>query len=989
MTTWRLLALTLSCLFPVLGEAQNLSLKWSKSWGDNSLQEVMATTVDENGNIFVASRFQGTVDFDPGGGSMTFSAGGLYDIAISKFDANGVFLWAKEIGGNGNDWPNDIAVDDSGSVYVTGTYSALMDLDPGPGVFNRFPVGNFDVFLIKLDNDGLFKWGASFGGNFQDYGYGLATDDHENRYACRKFRSQVAFDPGPGIATRIALGSGNAFVSRFDKNGNFEAVVSLGSGGDEYGRDVAIDNEKNVIVTGYFGDGPSDFDPGSGIANLFANSTDVFVCKLDSNFNYLWAKDFGGTFDEEAYRIEVDEQGNIYTTGVFGNVIDFDPGSGQSFVVAQGEEDIFLHRFKPNGDFDFVRTIGNNTEEYVYNMTRTASGDIYLTGSYRDSLDFDPGIGQYYLVSEDESEDIFLLKLDSLGNFGFALSLGGDEDDRGRSVSIIGDEVILGGAFESINMDTDPGTGIAPLSSAGGTDAFFLRLGDCQDFTVVADTAVCGSYVWTQDGMTYSRSGIFTDTLTNVANCDSVLALVLTVYPSDTVHLTQVACDSFFWTANSVNYTTSGLYSDTLMNRFGCDSVLTLDLIIEQSRVDTTRISACDIYQWPANNQNYSQSGIYSDTLLNAAGCDSLVVLDITLENSSGSVQTINSCERFVWPVTGDTLKNSGTYLDTLTNQSGCDSLLTLFLTIHSPTFSTVNESVCDSYFWPVNGNTYTSSGTYMDTLISASGCDSVLTLNLTVLSSSSSLETTTACDSYQWNGNTYTTSGTYVDTLVSASGCDSVLTLDLTVLSSSSSQETTTACDSYLWNGNTYTTSGTYVDTLINASGCDSVLTLNLTINSVLDTGVTISGSTLTANSASASYQWLDCDAGFAIILGETSQSFSPAANGTYAVEITENGCVDTSSCVLVTTIGNWESERPFSLSLFPNPTDGEFTIHFGKYTGEFSVIIADLAGREVYKAKYAGKDRATIELDEPSGIYLVSVFNGVHKATIRLQLK
>lgn len=817
--------------------AQGVSLAWAKSWGDNQEQEVMATAVDSNGNVFVASRFQGTVDFDPGPGVVSFGAGSLYDIAVSKFDANGTFLWAKEIGGNGNDYPLDIAIGDSGSVYITGTYGALMDFDPGPGTLNRFPVGNIDVFLIKLDNNGIFKWGISFGGSFQDYGYGLAVDEDNSVYVCGEFRSSVDFDPGSGFANRLALSSANAFVSKYDLNGNYQDVANLGSGGTERGRDVAIDADKNVIVTGFFSNGPSDFDPGSGIANLFANSDDVFVCKLDSNLNYEWAKDFGGNFNDEAYHLEVDDHGNIYTTGIFGNTVDFDPGSGQSFVVAEGEEDIFLHRFKPNGDFDFVKTFGSDSVEFSYGMTRSNEGDIYLTGGFTDSLDMDPDTSaQSFLVPNASSVDVFFAKFDSLGTYEFANSIGGSGEDYGRSISLVLGDIVLGGAFSSSNMDFDPGSGVSSLSSAGGTDAFISRNGDCGQYLSSIDTTVCGSFVWGQTGLSYTSSGTYYDTVAITGPCDSIYALVLTVIQADTSRDTVSACDSYLWVADSVTYTSSGQYIDTLENIFGCDSLVYLDLSILNSTSDTDTVVACDIYQWSANNQSYTSSGFYQDTITNQAGCDSLVFLDLSINLSTSGSDSIIRCDSYLWPTNNQTYTNSGIYIDTLTNSQSCDSIVSLVLTINNSNSSFDTVVSCDQYFWIANNQTYIQSGVYIDTLNNQFGCDSIARLNLTINNSNSGSDTVVSCDAYQWpaNNQTYTMSGIYVDTLLNQQACDSVVSLYLTINNSNSGSDTVTACDSYTWptNNQSYSNSGIYFDTLTNSLQCDSVVSLVLTIN-------------------------------------------------------------------------------------------------------------------------------------------------------------
>ena len=185
-----------------------------------------------------------------------------------------------------------------------------------------------------------------------------------------------------------------------------------------------------------------------------------------------------------------------------------------------------------------------------------------------------------------------------------------------------------------------------------------------------------------------------------------------------------------------------------------------------------------------------------------------------------------------------------------------------------------------------------TSSGAYNDILQSADGCDSIVTLNLTINNSTSSDTTATACDSFVWRGVTYTGSGTYSETLQTISGCDSVVTLNLTINNSTTGDTTATACDSFDWYGNTYTSTGTYSETLQTINGCDSVVTLNLTIN----TSPSFSFSDDTISQCNVDSVLLDAGAGYASYNwsngANTPQTYA-ASNGFYTATVTDaNGC-------------------------------------------------------------------------------------------------
>jgi hypothetical protein len=236
---------------------------------------------------------------------------------------------------------------------------------------------------------------------------------------------------------------------------------------------------------------------------------------------------------------------------------------------------------------------------------------------------------------------------------------------------------------------------------------------------------------------------------------------------------------------------------------------------------------------------------------------------------------------------------------------------------------------------------------------------------------------TVSECDSYTTpSGTVLTTSGSYSDTLPSVAGCDSVITIDLTIQSSTASTITASSCDSYTSpSGAVYTTSGNYTDVIVNAAGCDSTITIQLTINTV-NNSVSQNGAVLTAQQSGASYQWLNCQTGFSAIAGATGQSFTATSNGNYAVRIDVNGCVDTSACTLVSGIGIGEDiQRNFQV--YPNPNHGVFVAKFTDRTFAEYVRIVDLNGREVYRNEIYTSGELVIETALESGIYFVELLS------------
>ena len=382
------------------------------------------------------------------------------------------------------------------------------------------------------------------------------------------------------------------------------------------------------------------------------------------------------------------------------------------------------------------------------------------------------------------------------------------------------------------------GSQTATLSSASGCDSLAtLNLTVNPEVSSTTDITICDDllpYSW--NGLTFNAAGSQTATLSSAAGCDSLATLNLIVNTSISNTDIQTACDSYTWIDGNTYTTSNNSATVMLSTSDGCDSLVTLDLSINNSYNTTDIQGACDSYTWIDGNTYTTSNNTATMMLTSIAGCDSLVTLDLTIDNSLTGTDVQTACDSYTWidGITYTSSNNTATVL--LTASGGCDSLVTLDLTIGTSNTGIDVQTACDSYTW-IDGNTYTTSNNSATwTLTNASGCDSTVTLDLTITNSNTGTDVQTACDSYTWiDGNTYTTSNNSATwTLTNASGCDSTVTLDLTITNSNTGTDVQTACDSYTWiDGNTYTTSNNSATwTLTNASGCDSTVTLDLTIN-------------------------------------------------------------------------------------------------------------------------------------------------------------
>lgn len=260
------------------------------------------------------------------------------------------------------------------------------------------------------------------------------------------------------------------------------------------------------------------------------------------------------------------------------------------------------------------------------------------------------------------------------------------------------------------------------------------------------------------------------------------------------------------------------------------DSLFLTKTIRVQTLSSTQEASTCSDVPYSWLGQQLVESGVYIDTLVSqTTGCDSIVTLYLTVEEAIMAEFERSSCEAFEW--NGHTFTESGVYVDTLVSPTtGCDSIVTLHLTIDESIVEQFEESHCERFEW--NGHTYTESGTYEYLGQTASGCDSLAIMHLTIYHVDTTYFEVTTCDSYEWNGQTLTEGGLYEQVTQNIHGCDSVLVLNLTLGDAFNMEKSVETCNSYHWRGQTYTTSGTYVDEAPSPYGCDSTFVLHLTLD-------------------------------------------------------------------------------------------------------------------------------------------------------------
>ena len=714
---------------------------------------------------------------------------------------------------------------------------------------------------------------------------------------------------GNTISSGVSLsGSGtpDVFVTKHDPSGNLLWTYNTNTqtSGGAISTDIEVAPDGSIIVVGYFGTAAfTDFNPGLPGGELTSGTyDDVFILKLNNDGSFNWVKKVGGYgVQDMPNNVRVDSNGNIYVVGKFNGMGNYSTNGGTITLTSSGDYDGFVLKLDSQGNSLWANQIGGSTYDEVKDLTIKGNGNISCVGYFTGSVDFDPSSNQSVITSNSGSSDGFLIEYTTTGGLSNIWTFGSSGTDRGISIdSDENDRLYISGIFTG-TVDFNPSNGTYNLTSSSTSASFQMALD--QNSNLVFANTFSSTYGGLPQKIIVKGSRVYlTGSFYGSTDFD----------PNTNVAFTM-----------STNPNIEDIY------------LCILDLV-------GNFISA---YELNSGSQILRPSDLFVD---NANSI--LLTGDVkgTLDVDPGpNTVNVSSFPQYA----GYTVK----LLDNCVITS-----------------STISTSTCGSYTAP-DGQIYTQSGSYSATIPNALGCDSVITINLTLTQPTSSTISPASCLTYTApDGQVYTQSGNYTATIPNASGCDSTITINLTIHQNSSSTIAPSACGNYISpDGQTYTQSGTYSATIPNAFGCDSVITINLTIQNI-DTGVSLNVNTLTANATGLQYQWIDC-ATNQPVSGATQQSFTPTYNGSFAVIVTNGNCSDTTSCTSVSHVSLNELSQG-ALSVQPNPTNGIVTINGLNPSVQNRIILYTISGEVLTEMMTTESEvQLNLELYAP-GMYFIN---------------
>ncbi len=516
--------------------------EWAKQTGGTGTDNGTKITLDASGNVYTTGSFQGTVDFDPGTGISTLISNGSSDIFITKFDASGNFIWARQMGGILSDAGVSIDVHTTGEIYVTGVFQDAVDFNPNIGITTLVSAGDSDIFICKFDASCNLIWAKSMGGSNADRPAGIAIDASGNVLTAGVFQGTADFNPGTVVYNLVSAGSNDLFISKLNSSGNFTWGKRIGGADNEEISAIALDPGGNVYTIGHFW-GTVDFDPDAGVEEMTSvGAYDIFICKLGSSGSFSKLKQMEGVDYDFGLGLAVDASGNMFATGAFSGTCSF-KGSGTVVnLTSSGGWDIFVLKMNASGSLAWAKKMGGTGNDWGSSITLDVANNIYLTGNFKGNCNFNTdasastGLPSYFLYTgHPDNQNAFVARLTSTGSFTWARQFGSAlGDDAGNSIAVDAlNNVYTTGNF-ALNADFDPNANAYFLTSNGASDQFIHKMSQCD--TTFLSIVACDAYTWAATGQTYTSSGMYLSSVT----CPISL-LNLTIHPSPVVTTTTVS----------------------------------------------------------------------------------------------------------------------------------------------------------------------------------------------------------------------------------------------------------------------------------------------------------------------------------------------------------------------------------------------------------------------------------------------------------------
>ena len=813
------------------------NLIWATYYGSSDSDLGNACVTDASGNVYLlGSAFYFNSNIASGGHQNTHG-GGISDAFLVKFNSAGVRQWATYYGGSENDFGYDCAVDGNGNIYFVGTTESSNNIASG-GFQNSYGGVNtstHDAYLVKMNSAGVRQWATYYGGGSRENGYGCAVDANGNVYLSGSTLTIYTNTVSTNIASgghQNSPGGGStayadAFLVKFNTNGARQWGTYYGGALTDIGSDCVVDGAGNVYMAGTTGSSANiGFGGHQSSISQRPNgipTEDAYLVKFNSAGVRQWGTYYGGFDNDFGYACAVDGNDNVFLVGEANSTSRIASGGHQGTIA--GGIDVFLAKFNSAGVRQWGTYYGGTSDDYINGVAADVSGNVYLCGSTESTNGIASGGHQNTFGG---IKDAYLVRFFSSGIRAWGTYYGGTRDDGAAHCTVDpnGDVYLCGTTKSSSGIALG---GHQNTASSSQEEAFLAKFqgGLCVNATGVDVQTVCGSFTWIDGNIYLTNNNTATHTILGGAanGCDSTVTLNLTVISGDynISSIPYTAHSSTAWNNVSLN---DDEYSSVFPIGFNFDffGVTYSDFKISSNGFITFDLTNPDMgccsgevipdASWPDD-----LIALFWEDLDPSAGGSIRYVTTGTAPNRKLIVEFLNVPHRSrANPATGQMhlyegsnvieiyvlsqplntgnhtlgIENwSGTIGYSPTGRNGVPWTASSEGWRFAPLTATTGvdvQTACGSFTW-IDGNTYTNSNntaTYTITNGAAGGCDSTITLNLTITPAATGVDVQTSCGAYTWiDGNTYTSSNntaTYTIAGGASNGCDSIVTLDLTI---------------------------------------------------------------------------------------------------------------------------------------------------------------------------------------------------------------
>ncbi len=449
---------------------------WATYYGGNNIDHGNSVVTDIVGNVYMA----GQTKSDTGISFQGFqnNRGGNDDAYLVKFDSTGNRLWATYFGGQNIDHGYSVVTDLGGNIYMGGYTISTSDIAYG-GFQNSYGGGFNDAFLVKFDSTGNRLWSTYYGGDGKDYCWSIATDFFGNVYMAGTTTSIINISSNGFQSSNN--GVSDAFLVKFDSNGNRIWATYYGGISTDNGSCIATDLEGNVYMIGMTTN--NDDISYQGFQNIYGGNSDAFLVKFDSLGNRIWASYYGGAENEYGWSVATDIFGNVYISGNTKSTEDISSSGFQNTFGGSGafnSGDAFVVKFDSEGNRLWATYYGGENDEEGLSVTTDMSGNVYLGGDTYSSENVTFEGYQNGLLGQ---ENLFVVKFDTSGNRICATCYGIGHDEEGHIAVDIFDNIYLSGITS--NTFGIASEGFQNTYGGGDNDSYLVKFHSCINNIIV------------------------------------------------------------------------------------------------------------------------------------------------------------------------------------------------------------------------------------------------------------------------------------------------------------------------------------------------------------------------------------------------------------------------------------------------------------------------------------------------------------------------